>query len=79
MRHEPVRILTLAAAWSLFALCCVSPILWMLFGSAGSGSLGALVGLDDARQRSLMANTLLFGLGLATVAFAVGEPSGIVL
>jgi len=64
----------------MFAFCCVSPILFMLFGSAGSGSLmTAVFSLADERQRSLMGNTLLLGAGVTGVAFCVGVPVGIIL
>ena len=78
MRHDADRILTVATAWTLFALCCVSPIAWMLFGSAGSGSTTA-ISLGDDRQRLLMLNTLLLGAGVTAFAFTVGTPAGIIL
>lgn len=80
MRHEADRILIVTAAWTLFALCCVSPIAWMLLGSAGSGSLWTIaIGLGDERQRSLMLNTLALGAGVTAFAFAAGAPLGIIL
>jgi ABC-type Fe3+ transport system permease subunit len=80
LRHDADRTLTIAAAWALFALCCISPIVWMLFGSAGSGSLAAAAtGLADERQRSLMVNTLALGAGATILALVVGAPVGIVL
>jgi iron(III) transport system permease protein len=80
LRHDAGRTLTVAAAWTVFAVCCVLPIAWMLFGSAGSGSLRASATvLADDRQRSLMVNTLVLGLGVTTFALAVGAPLGIVL
>jgi iron(III) transport system permease protein len=80
VRHDADRILTAAAAWALFALLCISPIAWMLFGSAGSGSLlAAAGGLTDERQRSLMVNTLVLGAGVTAIALVVGAPAGIVL
>ena len=52
----------------------------MLFGSAGSGSLATLAtGLGDERQRSLMLNTVMLGVGVTAFAFAVGTPVGFVL
>ena len=80
MRHDADRAVTLLTAWVIFALCCASPILWMLFASAGSGSI--LTGADalaGERQRSLMANTLLFGAGVTAFAFGVGAPAGTML
>ena len=80
MRHDADRSLTLAAAWTLFTLCCVSPIVWMLFGSAGDGSLtAAMPGFADERQRSLMRNTLLLGAGVTALALTIGVPAGIIL
>jgi iron(III) transport system permease protein len=80
LRHDADRTLTLAAAWAVFVLCCVSPIVWMLFGSAGSGSLAmAARAIADERQRLLMANTLLLGAGATALAFGIGAPAGVVL
>jgi len=80
LRHDADCTLTLAAAWALFALCCISPIVWMLFGTAGSGSLSAAaVGLADERQRSLMVNTLSLGAGVTALAFVIGAPAGMIL
>jgi iron(III) transport system permease protein len=74
------RVLTIGTAWALFALCCVSPIAWMLFSSAESGSLAmAAIGLAAERQRSLLENTLLLGAGVTAFTFAVGAPAGILL
>ena len=73
----PTELSTLAAAWALFALCCISPIVWMLFGSAASGSLSAAAtGFADERQRALMVNTLALGAGATILALAVGAPVG---
>lgn len=80
MRHDADRTLTLAAAWALFALFCISPIVWMLFGSAGSGSLSAVaMGLADERQQSLIVNTLALGSGVTVFALLIGAPVGIIL
>ena len=52
----------------------------MLFGSGGSRSLSTVaIGLGDARQRSLMLNTLMLGAGVTAFAFGVGAPAGILL
>ena len=80
MRHDADRTLALAAAWALFALCCVAPIAWMLFGSSGSGSLSAAVtSLADQRQRLLIVNTMALGAGVTILAVAVGAPVGVIL
>lgn len=80
MRHDADRTLALATAWTLFALCCVSPLVWMMFGSAGTGSLFATVaGVADQRQRSLLANTLALGAGVTILTLGIGAPLGIIL
>jgi iron(III) transport system permease protein len=52
----------------------------MLFGSAGTGSLAtAVMTIAEHRQRSLMASTLLLGIGVTACAFSLGAPVGIIL
>ena len=52
----------------------------MLFGSGGSGSVAtAARSLADERQRSLLTNTLLLGVGATTVALGIGAPAGLAL
>lgn len=80
LRHDADRVLTVATAWTLFALCCVSPLAWMLFGGDGSGSRSTLaIGVGDERQRLLMLNTLVLGAGATAFAFTIGTPAGIIL
>lgn len=72
--------LAVGVAWSVFALCCVYPIVWMLFGTTGSGSAEAVArGFVAQRQRDLMANTIGLGLGVTALAVSIGVPAGIVL
>jgi iron(III) transport system permease protein len=80
LHRDADRTLSLAAAWTIFALCSLSPVVWMLLGSGGSGTIADVVrALAEARQRALMANTLVLGLGVAAFAFSVGVPLGVAL
>jgi ABC-type Fe3+ transport system permease subunit len=80
LRHDADRFLIPGAAWALFAVCCISPIVWMLFGSADSRpSPSMAAAFLDQRQRSLMMNTLSLGAGATTLALVIGAPVGIIL
>lgn len=79
MRHDADRALGLSAAWCLFFVCCVWPILWMVARSAGTGSAAAVAGLTAGRHLHLIGQTLLLGCGAALCAAFVGIPFGIAL
>ena len=79
MRHDADRALGLSAAWCLFLVCCIAPILWMVAGSAGTGPAAALAALTAYRHLDLIAQTLLLGCGAALCAALVGTPLGIAL
>ena len=62
-----------------FVVCCVLPVAYLLATTLGApGSFAAAV-LLDSRQRGLLYNTALLGVGTATLATAIGAPLGIVL
>ena len=73
------RTLVLLTAWAVFVLCCVCPIAWMLTASEGDGAPTAVDALTGARQRVLITQTLLLGLGTAFCALCAGLPIGIAL
>ena len=79
MYHDLDRAATLTSAWIIFLLCCVSPVLWMLVGTTGSGIAEAMAILWSARQSELLLRTLSLGAGAALCAAAVGLPLGVVL
>jgi iron(III) transport system permease protein len=80
VRGDLDRSASLAAAWTIFILCSVAPIAWMLLGTLGSGSLQVVArALLGNRQQSLMANTIALGLGVSLLAFVIGTPLGLVL
>ena len=79
MRHDLDRALSLAAAWCVFFVCCVLPLIWMLAGSAGTGGAAGLAALSGDRHRDLVIQTLLLGCIAALCALAAGVPLGIAL
>lgn len=80
MLQDADRSVSLAAAWTIFTLCCVCPILWMVFGSAGSGSAATVAtSLAEERQRVLLSNTLVLGCGVAAFSLLLGGPLGLAL
>lgn len=67
-------------AWMVFVVCCVSPLAWMLLDSMHVESIAAAMrSVAQARQRALLANTLVVGLGVVWLTAAVGVPLGIIL
>jgi iron(III) transport system permease protein len=80
LQRQLARPLLLGAAASIFAVCCVAPLVWMLIGTGGSGAprlpLDALL---DARQRGLLGNTMVLGLGTLACATVIGIAFGIAL
>ena len=79
MRHDADRVLGLSAAWCLFLVCCIAPILWMVSSSAGIAPAAAFATLAAYRHLDLIARTLLLGCGAALCAALVGMPLGIAL
>jgi iron(III) transport system permease protein len=69
----------LFAAWAIFVVCCVCPIVWMLTSSTGSGAAATADVLHVARHRVLLSRTLLLGLGTTFCACCAGLPIGIAL
>jgi iron(III) transport system permease protein len=80
LQRQLARPLLLGAAASIFAICCVAPIVWMFVGTNGSGALRVFLGaLLSARQRGLLGNTVALGLGTVACATGVGIPLGVAL
>jgi iron(III) transport system permease protein len=75
------RTVVLALAMAAFGVFCVAPVAYM-FGIAVVGAWGdeiAATLLLDVRQRLLLYNTALLGVGTAIVATLVGAPLGLAL
>jgi ABC-type Fe3+ transport system permease subunit len=75
------RTVVLAIAMAAFAVFCVAPVAYMLgiaLTGARAGQLGATL-LLDVRQRSLLYNTALLGVGTAILSTLVGAPLGLAL
>jgi len=80
VRHDLDRALGLTAAWAIFLICSIGPILWMLVGSAGMDAVKtAATALTGDRQRVLIRHTFLLGTGAAACAVCAGLPLGISL
>lgn len=72
------RTVVVGIAMAAFVMASVLPLGYMLVQSASSGIWNAAV-LLDARQRALLLDTALLGVGTALLATAIGAPLGLVL
>jgi iron(III) transport system permease protein len=79
MRRQASQTTVVGAAVLVFFVCCVLPVAYLLTTSLmrSDGAYGAA--LLDARQRWLLYNTALLGVGTALLATAIGTPLGIAL
>jgi iron(III) transport system permease protein len=73
------RTFVIGIAALIFAACCILPLLYVFTTSLTgiNAAAGALV--LDARQRTLLYNTTLLGVGAAALSTAIGAPLGITL
>lgn len=76
------RTLVIGTALAVFVIVCILPAVYMLIlslesGARQSSAFAAL--LLDARQRDLLVNSALLGVGTATGASLVGVPLGVAL
>lgn len=78
-RRQASQTVVVGTAISVFVVCCVLPVAYLLTTSLADarGAFGAA--LLDARQRSLLYNTALLGTGTALLASAIGIVLGIAL
>jgi iron(III) transport system permease protein len=69
----------MGVAFAALFVCCVLPIVYLLGTTlaADSDAYGALA--LDTRQRGLLYNTALLGVGTALLATAIGAPLGVAL
>ena len=58
MRHDFDRALGLAAAWAIFLVCSIGPILWMVVGSAGMDAVKAAARNGWIDERRVVLETL---------------------
>jgi iron(III) transport system permease protein len=73
------RTIVIGIAGVIFAVCCVLPVAYLFATSlTGIGAAAAAL-LLDARQRLLLYNTTLLGVGAALLSTAIGAPLGITL
>ena len=78
LRWQSSRTAVVGIAIAVFVVCCVMPVGYLLVVSlSGIDASSALV--LDARQRRLLFNTALLGLGTALLATAIGAPMGLAL
>ena len=76
-RWQSSRTAVVGIAIAVFVVCCVLPVGYLLVSLSGIDASSALV--LDARQRRLLFNTALLGLGTALLATAIGAPMGLAL
>jgi iron(III) transport system permease protein len=78
-RWPSSRTVVVATAAVLFAACCLLPIAYLLSVPLRGGPFDGNILSLDARQRGLLWNTALLGVGTAGLATAIGAPLGVAL
>jgi iron(III) transport system permease protein len=78
-RRQFTHTVVIGSALTVFIVCCVAPVVYLLFKSVTSAETVYSAVLLDPRQRGLLYNTALLGTGTAFVASAIGIPLGIAL
>jgi iron(III) transport system permease protein len=73
------RAVVVTVAVLAFALCSLAPVVYLLALSFTAADRDSTALWLDARQRGLLWNTGLLGLGTATLATAIGAPLGVAL
>lgn len=77
-RWPSSRTAVVGIAIGVFVVCCLLPVGYLLAVSVSRVDAYSAIALD-ARQRSLLSNTALLGIGTALLATAIGAPLGIAL
>jgi iron(III) transport system permease protein len=77
-RWPSSRTAVVGIAIGVFVVCCLLPVGYLLTVSLSGMDAYSAMALD-ARQRSLLYNTALLGIGTALLATAIGVPLGIAL
>jgi len=78
-RWQRTRVAVIGVALTVFVVCCVLPVAYLLVSTLGSTGGAYAVVLLDSRQRGLLSNTAVLGAGTALLATAIGAPLGIAL
>jgi iron(III) transport system permease protein len=78
LRWQSSRTAVVGIAIAVFVVCCVMPVGYLLVVSL-TGIDAPSVLVLDARQRRLLFNTTLLGVGTALLATAIGAPMGFAL
>ena len=78
-RNEHTRTVVIGIAVAAFVVCCVLPVGYLLVTTLAHGTAGHGVPALDSRQRGLLGNTALLGVGTALLATLIGGPVGIAL
>ena len=77
-RGQHSRTAVIGVALVAFVVCCVLPVAYLLATTLGAPGAFSAVALDG-RQRGLLFNTALLGVGTAALATGIGLPLGVVL
>jgi iron(III) transport system permease protein len=77
-RWPSSRTVVVGIAMALFVVCCVLPLSYLVTVSLTDVATFPAMALD-ARQRGLLLNTALLGIGTACLATAIGAPLGLAL
>ena len=72
------RTFVIVTAEFIFAVCCILPVA-CFYDIAGRNKRSWRGAVLDARQRTLLYNTTLLGVGAAVLSTAIGAPLGIAL
>jgi iron(III) transport system permease protein len=73
------RTFVIGIAGLIFAVGCVLPLAYLVTTSLAGVNAAAAALLLDARQRTLLYNTTLLGIGAAALSTAIGAPLGVTL
>jgi iron(III) transport system permease protein len=73
------RTLVIGASVIIFALGCVLPVVYLFTTSLGGMPAAATALWLDERQRTLLYNTTMLGVGVAGLSTTIGVPLGIAL
>jgi iron(III) transport system permease protein len=78
-RGQRSRTIVIGVAVAAFLVCCVLPIVYLLVTALGTGNGTYSAVVLDRRQRGLLYNTALLGIGTGLLATAIGAPLGVAL
>jgi iron(III) transport system permease protein len=73
------RTFVIGIAGIIFAVCCILPVAYLFTTSLTRMSTAHTALFLDARQQTLLYNTTLLGVGVATLSTVIGAPLGLAL